>query len=96
MRIEYNVISGETTELPDIPSLLTNDEKKKIDLDMLNYQLQANFDSLTMQYAKALLAGGTSEAAKISAIRAQQTALKTQYSADVTAVITKYNNLQPV
>lgn len=90
------MLTGETNEFPDAPSVLTNDEKKKIELDMLNNQLQANFDSLTMQYAKALLADGTSEAAKVSAIRAQQTALKTQYSADVTAVVQKYNNLQPM
>lgn len=88
--------TGEVTELPDEPSPLTNAQKQRIELDALNAALQANFDALTMQYAKALLADGTSEATKVSAIRAQQTTLKTQYSADITAVIAKYNSLQPV
>lgn len=60
--------------------------KQKI-LESLNNALQQNLNDLTMQYAKALLADGANEETKIASIKAQQTALKSQYSADVLSVL---------
>lgn len=90
-RFEIDIKTGEMIELPDItPPSRTNAEKITEEVALLNSVLQSNLTSLESQYIKALLADGASEVNKVAAIRAQQTALKTQYNLDYMAILTKY------
>lgn len=90
-RFEINITTGEIVELLDAPlPTKTNAEKITEEVSILNTNLQINLKELSDQYVKALLANGTSEAAKVAAIRSQRTALQTQFATDYAAIISKY------
>lgn len=83
------MISSEEAEAIRNPPK-SNAQKMAEELAALNAVLQSNLDSLASQFTKALLSDGASEATKVDNIRAQQSAIKAQYSVDYTAIRAKY------
>lgn len=87
-----NVSTGETTVVPftEAEIAAANAANKKSELAALLDQYKADISTIRTALVAALLADGSSEATKISALRADIVTLQNQYTADVAAVKLKY------
>lgn len=90
MRVEYNFVTGEPTELPDDPSPLTRADLYKIALNETTQQYLKDITSLQSSWLSAAVLDRTTETAKKSSIAALIAARKTQYLADVASLKTQY------